>query len=81
MRTSFVSLAPIPEHHRLPTIGWIASPVTSELDPVVLLRIDRFLGLGPLADLAVAVRVEHGRTPTLRRLGVVGFVERDRIGS
>src|SRR5439155_17097118 len=53
--------------------------VATESDPMVLFGIDGFIGLGPLRDLAVAVRVQHGRTPSLRCSGIVSFIERGRV--
>src|SRR5947208_6371167 len=53
--------------------------VTTEIDPMVLFGIDGFIRLGPLRDLAIAVRVQHRGTPSLRRCGIVSFIERCRV--
>src|SRR2546430_574708 len=53
--------------------------VTAESDPMVLFGIDGFIRLGPLRDLAIAVRVEDGGTPSLRCSGIVGFIEGCRV--
>src|SRR5438105_6968380 len=37
--------------------------ITSEVDPVVLVGIDRLIRLGPLGDFAVTVGVQYGWTP------------------
>src|SRR5207302_1985323 len=61
-------------------LDWVDGiPGASQLHPVVLFGIDRLIGLGPLRDRAVAVGVEHGRTPSLRRSRVVSFVEHNRV--
>src|SRR5439155_8455289 len=62
------------------SVDWVDRvPVASKRDSMILLRIDRFTGLGPLGDLAVAVGVEHSRAPSLRRLRIVGFVVRHGV--
>ena len=49
--------------------------VAAELDPMILRGIDRLIGLGPaLRNPPVTVGVEHGRTPPLRCLGIVGLL-------
>src|ERR1051326_3987176 len=39
--------------------------VAAEINPMVLFGVDRFVRLGPFRDLAVTVRVQHGRAPSL----------------
>src|SRR5258706_12092710 len=49
--------------------------VAPEADPVILLRIDRLVDLGPLRDLAIAGGVEHGRAPALSGFRALALVE------
>src|SRR5206468_12521738 len=46
---------------------------------MVLFGVDRFIRLGPLRDLAIAVCVQRRGTPSLRRSGIVSFIERCRV--
>src|SRR5687768_5239518 len=51
-----------------------ADLIATELDALVLLRIGRRIRFRPLRDCAVCVGVYYGRTPSLRRFRVFGFV-------
>ena len=54
--------------------------IAAEVDPVILGRVDRLIGLGPPpCNLAVVVRVEYCRAPTLGGFGVVRLVPRVHV--